>query len=44
MNSHGSPYGSESPTASGVLGADKIRNYAMLYYANVSSVKSYVEG
>ena len=36
-NTLGSPYGSGSPTASGVLSAGKMRKYVMIYYANASS-------
>ena len=37
MDMLGSPYGSENPTASGVIGNREIRKYSMKYSANVLS-------
>ena len=37
MDNLSSPYGSENPTASGVLGASKFSNDAIMYYADESS-------
>ena len=36
MDTLGSPYESENPTASEVFGADEIRNDDMMYSANIS--------
>ena len=33
----GRPYGSENPTASGVLGASELRNDAIMYSVNAPS-------
>ena len=38
MDTLGSPYGSDNPTASGVLGSVKLSNYVMMYSVNVSSL------
>ena len=39
MDTLGRPYRSENPTDSGVLDTDKLRNDAMMYSDNVSSIK-----
>ena len=37
MDTLGSPYGSENPTAGGVFGSGNLRNGAMMYSDNASS-------
>ena len=38
MDNLGSPYGSENPNASAVLGANERKNDTMMYSANASSI------